>query len=410
MDIDKLKFKSLLVIALQDSDEQHLQPTLQMHFKEVYFESNCEKAFNEFFGDQRGNEEIDLVLFNITSTNSHVLEKIRHTNRRIPIFTTSDDFLKIPANLILKQKVYSSYEKPIDVQIFIKECAYALKEVAKRKFCAYSHKVAAVVRMDLESQMIYANKLFLEHANYEREELMGVSFLTLKHPAASDSLFNEMWTTVRAGDIWHGILKLKASNEESFSINSTVFPILDSNNRIKEYLNIGFIVTKEEENISKLKHYIVSQKTLQIKSNKKLDETIQRKIEQAVKNEQNKVDELKKIIYELEEDLNKNKSIRRQQSQHISSLETTLKRIREKEASIDIVLKEKLRATLMEKYEMQKQTDQLSKRNETLSEKLEKAQESVKVFQGYIDEYRKKIEDLHDVIAANEKEIKELKK
>lgn len=410
MDIDRLKFKSLLVIALNDNEQQTLQTTLQLHFKEVYFQSNCEKAYTDFFGENRGNKEIDLVLFNISSTNISVLEKIRHNNRRIPIFTTSDDFLNIPTNEVLKQKIYSSYEKPFDSQLFIKECAYALKEVAKRKFCAYSHKVAAVVRMNLESEIIYVNELFLKHSEHIKEDLIGISFSTLKHPTTSDAILEEMWTTLRAGEIWHGILKLKSDKDEAFYVNSTVFPILDSNNQIKEYLNIGFVVTKEEENISKLKHYIVSQKTLQIKTNKILDEKIQGRIEQAVKDEKNKVDELKKIIYELEDDLGKNKGIRRQQSQHISSLETTLKKIQDKEESVDIILKEKLRDTLTEKYEIQKHNEQLTKRNDSLNEKVEKAQEGVKIFQGYIDEYRKKIENLQDVIEANEKELKELKK
>ena len=56
------------------------------------------------------------------------------------------------------------------------------------------------------------------------------------------------------------------------------------------------------------------------------------------------------------------------------------------------------------------QYQKFKKQNITMSDKLEKSQEGIKVFQGYIDEYRHKIKDLEDVIAAYEEKFGHLSK
>jgi peptidoglycan hydrolase CwlO-like protein len=56
-----------------------------------------------------------------------------------------------------------------------------------------------------------------------------------------------------------------------------------------------------------------------------------------------------------------------------------------------------------------KKFEDLLKKSKSTSEKLEKSQTSITILQSYIDDYRKKIADLEDVITSYEKELKDSK-
>jgi chromosome segregation ATPase len=51
----------------------------------------------------------------------------------------------------------------------------------------------------------------------------------------------------------------------------------------------------------------------------------------------------------------------------------------------------------------------LKKKCDVLTIKMKRSQEGIKVLQGYVDDYRKTIENLQDVIKAHERTINDLK-
>ncbi len=403
MGLERLGFKSILLICQDETTIENLKPQLKETFKTVFYESDATQGFEKFFGEQRSDDEIDLVLFDVTDSNTPVLQKIREKTKRIPIFTVASDYANLDALSILQQKIYYAFTKPIDFEHFKTEVYAAIKEVAKRKFSAYSHKVAVVTRTNLDGNFIYANELFYEITGYTKEELLGQHHTLIRHPNTPQSLLDEMKGTLKEGKIWHGITKNITKEEEDFSTNATIFPIFNSNNETIEYLSISFIVTKEEQNISKLKRYIMDQKSAQIQQNKKLDKKINDRIEVAIKNERYKYEELKKVLYELETDLLKSKSTKNTLAHQVIQLEGALKKVKDKEESADTTLKEKLRAVMNENYEVYKKNEKLEKNYAKLEEKLEKSQESIKIFQGYIDDYRDKIKNLEEIIEMNKK-------
>lgn len=403
MGLERLKFKSLLFICHDATTIENLQSSLEETFLTLFVENDATQAYEKFFGENRSKDEIDLVLFDLEPSNIPILKKIREKTKRIPIFTIASDYSQLDALCILQQKIYYSFSKPLDIENFKKEVYSAIKEVAKRKFSAYSHKVAVVTRTNLEGNFIYANELFYEITGYTKEEVLGKHHTLIRHPNTPQSLLDEMKSTLNNRKIWHGITKNITKNEEDFSTNATIFPIFNSNDEIIEYLSISFIVTKEEQNISKLKRYILDQKSAQIQQNKKLDKKINERIEIAIKNERYKYEELKKVLYELEADLIKSKNTKNTLAHQVIQLEGALKKIKEKEESGDLSLKEKLRSVMGENYEVYKKNEKLEKNYAKLEEKLTKSQDSIKILQGYIDDYREKIKNLEEIIEINKK-------
>lgn len=406
MGLERLKFKSLLFICRDPQTVSATKDELEATFKKVFFEEDAKKAYETYFGENRTDDEIDLVLFDLQPTDEAVLKQIRDSNKRIPIFITSSSFNDLNSLEVLQQKVYCAVSKPLDLDKVKEEVYAALRDVAKRKFTAYSNRVALVIRTDLDGNIIYTNDLFFEITGYTKEEILGQHHTIIRHPNTPQSLLDEMKNTLLNGDIWHGITKNITKNEEDFSTNATVFPIANSKGVTIEYLSISFIVTKEEQNISKLKRYILDQKSAQIQQKKDLDKKINERIEVAIKNERYKYEELKKILYELEADLKKSKNTKTTLAHQVIQLEGALKKIKEKEESGDSSLKEKLREVMKENYDVFKKNEHLEKKYEKMGEKYEKAQESIKIFQGYIDEYREKIKNLEQVIEVKEEELK----
>ena len=408
MDIKKLKYKSLLFISSDESPD--LLTILNDIFKVVYTETNHEKSVNTYFGADRSSDaEVDLVLYDIDEQNIIYLKQIRDLNKKIPIFLISSDYTNVDAHLTSQQRIYFSFEKPLNQELFSKEAYYALKEVSKRKFNAYLRQVAMVSKTDKKGKIIFVNELFCEISGYEKEELIDQPHSIIRHPANPKSLYENLWQTIQSGNAWHGIIKNKTKTAGEYYLNSTIFPTFNSKKEIIGYLSIAFEVTTEEQNKAKLKHYIMSQKSAQIKSNQEFEQKVEKRVAQAIKNEQVKFLDLKKITYELEDSLNKTKVTKKQLASRVQYLEDTIKKITEKDKSSDTQLKQQLRESRQENYETHKKNEKLEKLNEVLSEKLVKAQESIQVFQGYIDDYRKKIDDLNDVIESNEKEISQLK-
>lgn len=409
MDIGKLKYKSLLFVSCDENEE--LLAILEETFKAVVVEKNHEASITKYFGKQRTSDaEIDVLLYDVDPQNIIYLKQIREINYRIPIFCISDDYSNIDTLLLVQQKIHYAFDKPLNQNKLGEEVYYALKEVSKRKFDAYIKKIALISKTDVNGKLIYANELFCETSGYAKEELLDQPHNIIRHPANPKSLYENLWKTISSGNAWHGIIKNLSKNKEDYYLNSTIFPTLNSKKEIIGYLSISFVVTHEEQNKAKLKQYILSQKSAQIKTNQELEEKIKERIEVALQNEKNRFNELKRVAYELEDGLNKAKLGKRQVSARVQYLEDAIKKMTEKDKNSDTQLKHQLRESRQENYETNKKNEKLEKSNEVLVEKLEKAQESISIFQGYIDDYRKKIDDLNDVIGANEKELKELKK
>lgn len=409
MDVGKLKYKSLLFISSVEDDNTLV--LLKEIFKEVFVEISHKESVHRYFGPDRTSEaEIDVVLYDIDEKNIVCLKQIRDINHKIPMFTLSSDYSNIDSLLLTQQKIYYSFQKPLDKNAFTREAYYALKEVSKRKFDAYLKKIAIVSKTDATGKIIYANELFCEISGYTKEELMDSQHSIVRHPSTPKTLFENLWKTITSGNAWHGILKNLSKNEEDYYLNATIFPTLNSKKEIIGYLNISFVVTKDEQNKAKLKQYILSQKSAQIKTNQTLEHKIQEKIEVAIEKEKVKFSELRKIDYELQDSLNTANVTKRQFVSRVQYLEYAIKKISEKDKNSDTQLRVKLKESRQENYETSKKNEKLEKSNEAMAEKLEKAQASITIFQGYVDDYRKKIDNLNDVISSNEKDLGKFKK
>lgn len=99
-------------------------------------------------------------------------------------------------------------------------------------------------RTDSHGRIVYVNDFFCERTGYEKNELIGKPHSIIRHPDVPKEFFKEMWDTIKAKKTWKGIIKNIDKKGETFFMDTTIVPVLDTNNEIVEYMSIRHDVTE----------------------------------------------------------------------------------------------------------------------------------------------------------------------
>jgi len=101
-----------------------------------------------------------------------------------------------------------------------------------------------VSKSDLKGNITYVNDAFCKTTGYTREELVGKPHNIIRHPNTSRNTFVELWETIKAGEIYHGLFKNKKKDGVAFYANITVIPIKNEEDEIVEYVALRDDVTE----------------------------------------------------------------------------------------------------------------------------------------------------------------------
>lgn len=114
-----------------------------------------------------------------------------------------------------------------------------------------------VSETDEKGIIIYANDDFCKIAGYSKEELIGKPHNIVRHKDMPKAAFKDLWDTVQAGNIWHGIVKNKTKDGNFYWVNATAYPSKTIDGK-KRYISVRVQPTKEEiKNASKLYESLV---------------------------------------------------------------------------------------------------------------------------------------------------------
>lgn len=100
-----------------------------------------------------------------------------------------------------------------------------------------------VSKTDLNGCITYVNDEFCRISGYPREELIGNTHSLVRHPETPDSTFVDMWRTIRAGDVWKGVIKNLNKKGVPYYVNSTMLPVYNDQGVISEFMSVRHDVT-----------------------------------------------------------------------------------------------------------------------------------------------------------------------
>ncbi len=104
-----------------------------------------------------------------------------------------------------------------------------------------------VSKTDVNGAITYANTKFVEISGYSQEELIGKHHSILRSPDIAPAFFRELWKTIKSKQVWSGVITNIHKNGSRYTVEASIFPILDAKGDIVEYIAIRHDITKLQE-------------------------------------------------------------------------------------------------------------------------------------------------------------------
>ncbi len=108
-------------------------------------------------------------------------------------------------------------------------------------------KTLIVSRANTYGTIIGVNDNFCDISGYTRAELLGKPHSIVRHPDNPNSIFADMWSTIKQNKIWTGNIRNRRKDGSSYHVLSYIIPVLDKEGRLIEYMSIREDITTQVE-------------------------------------------------------------------------------------------------------------------------------------------------------------------
>ena len=117
-------------------------------------------------------------------------------------------------------------------------------ELQFQKHALDQHAIVSI--SDSDGLITYINQRFMDVSGFTREELIGSNHRIIKSDVHSPEFYENMWSTIKQGNIWHGEICNQGKSGEKYWVSSTIVPFLDENNKPEHYMSIRTDITKRK--------------------------------------------------------------------------------------------------------------------------------------------------------------------
>lgn len=149
-----------------------------------------------------------------------------------------------------------------------------------------------VSKTDINGIIIFVNDEFCKISKYTQEELIGQNHNIVRHPDVPRETFKKLWDEILAKKTYKTTAKNLAKDGSTFYVNTTISPILDENNNIKEFIAIRYDVTKsvllteelreKEKELKELNSHLEERVKEQTKQLRNLNKNLEQKVQEEV--------------------------------------------------------------------------------------------------------------------------------
>ncbi len=109
------------------------------------------------------------------------------------------------------------------------------------------NQTTLVSKTDLKGKITYVNEAFMKISGFSYEELIGQPHNIVRDPSTPKAVFKEMWKTIFAKKVWKGTLTNRTKDGGQYTVDATIIPILNVNNKIVEFVAIRHDITELEK-------------------------------------------------------------------------------------------------------------------------------------------------------------------
>ena len=117
----------------------------------------------------------------------------------------------------------------------------------KKLNVAVEQSPAIVLITDPDGKIEYVNPAFTKVTGYSAEEAIGQNPSILKSGLMSQTVYEELWKTILAGDEWHGELQNKKKNGELYWDQAVISAIRNKEKVITNFVAVKVDITEQKK-------------------------------------------------------------------------------------------------------------------------------------------------------------------
>lgn len=103
--------------------------------------------------------------------------------------------------------------------------------------CPLRDDQSLISRTDTHGNITYANEDFIAISGYTEDELIGSPHNMVRHPDMPVEAFADLWSTLKSGDSWTGMVKNRSKNGDHYWVLANATPIKE-NGKIIGYTSV----------------------------------------------------------------------------------------------------------------------------------------------------------------------------
>jgi two-component system, cell cycle sensor histidine kinase and response regulator CckA len=121
------------------------------------------------------------------------------------------------------------------------------EEKLRQLSSAVEQTADVVVMTDCEGAIEYVNPAFEKLTGYRREEVLGQNPRLLKSGAQDVRFYQELWQTIRRGEVYRGVMVNRKKSGELYYAEKTITPVHDSAGRITHFISNDRDITERRK-------------------------------------------------------------------------------------------------------------------------------------------------------------------
>ncbi len=106
---------------------------------------------------------------------------------------------------------------------------------------------AIVSITDTKGKIVFANENFCSISGYSLPELLGKDHRMLNSSYHKSDFFQNLWETLKKGQVWTGEIQNRRKNGECYWVQSTISAIVNEKNEVVNYVAIRFDITQMKQ-------------------------------------------------------------------------------------------------------------------------------------------------------------------
>ena len=153
-------------------------------------------------------------------------------------------------SLMLSRMLHRTWKKQDDLENSRKQAEDELRKLSR----IAEQSPVAIVTTDLDGKIEYVNPRFVQVTGYTVDEVIGCNPSILKSGETAGVVYENLWQTILAGNVWEGNFCNKKKTGELFWEHSTISPLRNADGEITHFIAIKEDITNRIEVMDQLLH------------------------------------------------------------------------------------------------------------------------------------------------------------